>query len=69
MRHEGRDLRDIEFFQTDAQRYQYRFGSLARRHFYEGRLVGQLNPKTTTVAELGLYMSGAKRDDMGGDQA
>ena len=36
---------------------------------YEGRLVGQLNPKTTTVAELGLYMSGAKRDDMGGDQA
>ena len=36
---------------------------------YEGQLVGQLNPKTTTVAELGLYMSGAKRDDMGGDQA
>ena len=35
---------------------------------YEGQLVGQLNPKTT-VAELGLYMSGAKRDDMGGDQA
>ena len=33
---------------------------------YEGQLVGQLNPKTTTVAELGLYMSGAKRDDMGG---
>ena len=36
---------------------------------YEGQLVGQLNPKSTTVAELGLYMSGAKRDDMGGDQA
>ena len=36
---------------------------------YEGQLVGRLNPKTTTVAELGLYMSGAKRDDMGGDQA
>ena len=36
---------------------------------YEGQLVGQLNPKTATVAELGLYMSGAKRDDMGGDQA
>ena len=36
---------------------------------YEGQLVGQLNPKTTTLAELGLYMSGAKRDDMGGDQA
>ena len=35
----------------------------------EGQLVGQLNPKTTTVAALGLYMSGAKRDDMGGDQA
>ena len=29
---------------------------------YEGEIVGQLNPKTTTVQELGLYMSGAKRD-------
>lgn len=28
---------------------------------YEGEIVGQLNPKTTTVKELGLYMSGAKR--------
>ena len=36
---------------------------------YEGQIVGQLNPKTTTVAELGLYMSGAKRDQMGGEQA
>ena len=29
---------------------------------YEGEIVGQLNPKETTVSELGLYMSGAKRD-------
>lgn len=29
---------------------------------YEGEIVGELNPKTTTVNELGLYMSGAKRD-------
>lgn len=28
---------------------------------YEGEIVGQLNPKETTVTELGLYMSGAKR--------
>ena len=28
---------------------------------YEGEIVGQLNPKTTTVQELGLYMAGAKR--------
>ncbi|MDD4111440.1 MAG: ABC transporter ATP-binding protein [Herbinix sp.] len=29
---------------------------------YEGEIVGELNPKNTTVQELGLYMSGAKRD-------
>ena len=29
---------------------------------YEGEIVGELDPKTTTVEELGLYMSGAKRD-------
>ena len=29
---------------------------------YEGEIVGELNPKNTTVGELGLYMSGAKRD-------
>ncbi len=28
---------------------------------YEGEIVGELNPKTTTVEELGLYMAGAKR--------
>ena len=31
---------------------------------YEGEIVGELDPKTTTVQELGLYMSGAKRDIM-----
>ena len=31
---------------------------------YEGEIVGELNPKETTVQELGLYMAGAKRDDM-----
>lgn len=35
---------------------------------YEGEIVGELNPKTTTVEELGLYMAGAKRHDKkGGD--
>ena len=29
---------------------------------YEGQIVGQLDPKTTTVAELGLYMAGAKKE-------
>ena len=29
---------------------------------YEGELVGELDPKTTTVEELGLYMAGAKRE-------
>ncbi len=30
---------------------------------YEGEIVGELDPKTTTVSELGLYMSGAKREE------
>ena len=30
---------------------------------YEGEIVGELNPKETTVQELGLYMAGAKRSD------
>jgi ABC-type uncharacterized transport systems, ATPase components len=29
---------------------------------YEGEIVGELNPKETTIQELGLYMSGAKRN-------
>jgi len=29
---------------------------------YEGELVAELNPKKTTVQELGLYMAGAKRN-------
>lgn len=29
---------------------------------YEGEIVGELDPKNTTVQELGLYMSGAKRN-------
>lgn len=29
---------------------------------YEGEIVGELNPKETTPEELGLYMSGAKRN-------
>ena len=31
---------------------------------YEGEIVGELDPKKTTVEELGLYMSGAKRDNV-----
>ena len=30
---------------------------------YEGEIVGELDPKQTTVQELGLYMAGAKRQD------
>ncbi len=30
---------------------------------YEGEIVGELDPKTTTVEELGLYMAGAKRKE------
>ena len=29
---------------------------------YEGEIVGEFDPKTTTVEELGLYMAGAKRE-------
>ena len=28
---------------------------------YEGEIVGEFDPKTTTVQELGLYMAGAKK--------
>ena len=28
---------------------------------YEGEIVGEFDPKTTTVEELGLYMAGAKK--------
>ncbi len=31
---------------------------------YEGEIVGQLDPKKTTVEEMGLYMAGAKRDEV-----
>lgn len=30
---------------------------------YEGEIVGELNPKETTVQELGLYMAGSKKED------
>jgi len=30
---------------------------------YEGEIVGELDPKKTTVEELGLYMAGAKREE------
>ena len=32
---------------------------------YEGEIVGELDPKTTTIQELGLYMAGAKRNQKG----
>jgi simple sugar transport system ATP-binding protein len=31
---------------------------------YEGELVGELDPKTTSTEELGLYMAGAKREEV-----
>jgi simple sugar transport system ATP-binding protein len=37
---------------------------------YEGEIVGEFDPKTTTVEELGLYMAGAKRmNARGGGQS
>jgi simple sugar transport system ATP-binding protein len=36
---------------------------------YEGEIVGELDPKNTTVQELGLYMAGARRDGKGDAQA
>jgi len=35
---------------------------------YEGEIVGEVDPKKVTVQELGLYMSGAKRDKKGGNE-
>ena len=35
---------------------------------YEGEIVGQLDPQKTNLQELGLYMSGAKRDSEEGKQ-
>ncbi len=35
---------------------------------YEGEIVGELDPKNTTVQEMGLYMAGAKRKDTGGKE-
>ncbi|MBQ8088339.1 MAG: heme ABC transporter ATP-binding protein, partial [Clostridia bacterium] len=32
---------------------------------YEGEIVGELDPRRTTVEELGLYMAGAKRQNRG----
>jgi len=31
---------------------------------FKGEIVAELNPKETTVQEIGLYMSGAKRMDL-----
>ena len=31
---------------------------------YEGEIVGELDPRTTSENELGLYMAGAKRDEV-----
>jgi simple sugar transport system ATP-binding protein len=37
---------------------------------YEGEIVGEFDPKQTTVQELGLYMTGARRQDRkGGSEA
>ena len=34
---------------------------------YEGEIVGEVDPKKTTPEELGLYMSGAKRQGKEGE--
>ena len=33
---------------------------------YEGEIVGEFDPKVTTVEELGLYMAGAKKQTVEG---
>ena len=41
--------------------------SLARliaNNYDDIEIVGQLDPKTTTVTELGLYMAGAKKEEV-----
>ena len=35
---------------------------------YEGEIVAELDPKKTTVGEMGLYMAGAKRQERGNKQ-
>ena len=35
---------------------------------YEGEIVGELNPKTTTLTELGLYMAGANKEKKEGNK-
>lgn len=35
---------------------------------YEGEIVGEFDPKTTSVNELGLYMAGAKRQPVPGKE-
>ena len=44
-------------------RAQYRLAPAPDRilAIYEGEIVGELDPKTTTAEEMGLYMAGAKR--------
>ena len=34
-------------------------------NLYEGEIVGEFDPKTTTVQELGLYMAGARKQGKG----
>ena len=36
---------------------------------YEGQIVGEFDPKKTTVEELGLYMAGARRTGKEGESA
>ena len=36
---------------------------------YEGEIVGEFKPGEVTVEELGLYMTGAKRQDQNGKEA
>ncbi len=36
---------------------------------YEGEIVGEFDPKVTTVQELGLYMAGAKRQNMKAEES
>ena len=58
------DKRIMALFAKDPERALEEVMSLSDRILvmYEGEIVGELDPKATTVAELGLYMAGAKRN-------
>ena len=67
----GLDVGAIEYIHSQlvAERDQGKAILLRILVMYEGEIVGELDPKQTTVQEMGLYMAGAKRMTKAGEQA